>query len=163
LAIGRVNPEDRSRTNEFAKAVRRAIGEPSANFFSHRRFMRTDAPGLLIDVSGSMRPLLSGTNGKTFIFSIIANNNVTAVATADRELLAEGAVTSDEIDRIMGVGGNGDTALLAPVETLLQYCGTLLVLTDDEGLSQLSQLNVQSVERIKLDRATLCLALVSVR
>ena len=163
VAIGRVNPEEPQSLIKFSETVRKTIGEPNRLFSRSTLELAgaSDSPFLLVDVSGSMRSVLTAAKCQTLVANVIKFNNVAGVATADTTLLAEGGITPDEVNRILSYTGTGSTALHDPVEQLVRKHSALVVLTDSEGLAQLAPFQISRVETIEIDGAKL--NLVSVR
>jgi hypothetical protein len=132
-AIENLTPDNDEARDSLAKLVQAAIGEP----FRRHRKKDGSPPALLIDISGSMHSLLT-TDVRSAVEKHAGTAKTTTLVLADIEVVEQ--LTLADISTFdLGRLPNRGTALVAPVDALLENYAHILVVTDQDGETQLRE------------------------
>lgn len=129
--IDTLTPDNDDARKRLTELVRAAIGD----VFPRRRKKDGSPPALLIDVSGSMREHLTRAV-RSEVERRARAAQTTTIALADLEVVRHLTVADIATFNLNFLPNRG-TALVRPVESLLEEYASVLVLTDDDGESQL--------------------------
>lgn len=132
--VGDLSAPNHAQRAQLAKLVRAFLGAP----------VKSRAAGgalrpVLVDISGSMRPVLT-TRDFVALMTELAQGG--AVALADTSLRA--TIAPDQYDAMIATMPHGGTDLSNVVRDLLQQHKELTILTDRDGADELSRHNVVS-------------------
>ena len=132
--IGHLTPVNPAQLSEFTKLVRDIVGAP----VSHKGISRITA----VDVSGSMGVILASADLRKYLGGLSEENSQIALIDTDiRAVIAAG----DMADwRTINSLGNSN-ALAVPVTHLLAHYEEVVVITDKDGMQDLSGLNFEQL------------------
>jgi hypothetical protein len=132
-AIDRLTPFNHESRKEFANAVRTCVGEPIIRWPDDTGLINPHAV-LLLDVSPSMRPSLSSAAMETLVKSILDTDRPAKLVAADQAIIGSWPATEAGFIELLQVDGSS-TELDNPIRELLQDHRTVVVITDDDGVS----------------------------
>lgn len=149
--IGYLNPEVRSARMCFQKLVRGCVGGPAVKNFHKRYISQTDI--FVIDISISMLEILSSNWFRDFTKK--CEGSTAKFALIDTEIRS--FETYDTLNQCLSnIKICGLTRLDDPVTRLLENYKRMIVVTDQDGIDNLKNLdgNLYSVCELKFDKVT---------
>lgn len=139
FSIGNLTPQNLPERKKFADAIRRCVGEPPTT--AGKFLIPTGAKVFMIDVSGSMSRTLQSDEMKTFLRHLMNVENATELVAVDTKIVGRFKANDVEYATLSSIQG-GNTNLRDSVSKLLEEYSQVLVITDFDGKSYLSEFEI---------------------
>ena len=138
-AIEYLTPGGVEARKEFAKAVRDCVGEPILSWSSFQEDSTNTV--LVIDVSASMQGVLHSVALGVLVRNIVADEHPRELIAIDTSIIGSWPASKEGFAKLVDVGG-GLTALANPVYDILERAKCVVIITDQDGFSTLSDIHI---------------------
>lgn len=139
-AIGHLTPSNNQTREQLAGAVRECVGEPLISWPSESATTK-GTKVLLFDVSGSMKRTMRSDAMNAFVRSLASTELPAKLVAADSTIVGTWNVNESGFAELLRVDG-GSTELRGPIVELLDSYESVLVVTDDGGLTTIRDVSV---------------------
>jgi hypothetical protein len=144
FSIGDLTPLNLPKRKEFAVAIRQCVGEPRT--LTNKTLVPTGARLFMIDVSGSMSQTLKSDEMKNFLRDLMIVENASELVAVDTKIIERFEASDLGYEKLSCISG-GNTHLAKSVSDLLEEVSSILVITDTDGKSDLSDFEIMNLAK----------------